>query len=240
MAQHYVASGYVASGYYQTGLSIDWLTKVIFVPKFFLTLVSGTTYQLDTNAFRIALRDIEDDEAGITFAPTHNHNTQVTLSGVTYARVIEIINGYTVTFEDGLYAVNLVGSNNNIPDVLNLNQVSVRASNSAGLQTVNTAGGSGITAGDKTDIISGVLTAAIATPIQANVVLVNSLPTDGLGGGGASLSTEQNDKLMSLGTPTEIVTTLMDTTLPASPTANTFGDLIKNKILTVFRFNTYK
>lgn len=45
---------------------------------------------------------------------------------------------------------------------------------------------------------------------------------------------------MALGTPTEIVTELMNTPLPVSPTANTFGDLIKNKILTLFRFNTYK
>lgn len=58
-------------------------------------------------------------------------------------RIPEIINGYTVTFEDGLYSVNLIGSNNNIPDVLNLNQVSVRSANSAGLITINTSGGVG-------------------------------------------------------------------------------------------------
>jgi len=47
--------------------------------------------------------------------------------------VVEIINGYTVTFEDDSYAVNLVGANSNIADVVNLNTVSVRAANSAGL-----------------------------------------------------------------------------------------------------------
>lgn len=138
--QHYVAPGYVGAGYSQVGVTIDWGTRVIFVPRFFLTYVGGTTYQLDTNTFRNALKDLEDNEAGAVFPVTHRHNTIVTLSGVTYARVIEIINGYTITFEDGQYSVNLVGSNNNIPDVLNLNQVSVRAANSAGL-TNSTAPG---------------------------------------------------------------------------------------------------
>jgi len=54
------------------------------------------------------------------------------------ARVVEIINDYTITFEDGQYAVNLVGANSNVADRVNVNQVSVRASNSAGLIT-NTA-----------------------------------------------------------------------------------------------------
>lgn len=143
MAQYYVAAGFVSDGYFQTGLTIDWASKVIFVPKFYLTHVSGTSYQLDTNKFRNDLKDIEDNTDGIVYPDTHRHNTEVVLSGITYARVIEIINGYTVTFEDGLYSVNLVGSNNNIPDVLNLNQVSVRAANSAGLVTINTSGGVG-------------------------------------------------------------------------------------------------
>ena len=39
--------------------------------------------------------------------------------------MIEIINGYTVTFQDGQYRVRFVGSNNNISDVANLNQVSL-------------------------------------------------------------------------------------------------------------------
>lgn len=116
--------------------TINWGTKVISVPKSFLTLLSGTAYSLDTNAFRIALKDLEDDEAGIPFPPTHSHNTSVTLGGIQYARIIEMINGYTITFEDGVYSVSLIGSNNNILDVTNLNQVSIRANNSAGLINV--------------------------------------------------------------------------------------------------------
>jgi hypothetical protein len=117
-------------------ISIDWGSRVITVPQSFLTLISGTSYSLDTNAFHIALKDLEDDEAGIAFPPTHNHNTTVLLGGIEYARVIEFINGYTITFEEGVYSVSLVGSNNNILDVVNLNQVSIRANNSAGLINV--------------------------------------------------------------------------------------------------------
>lgn len=117
-------------------ITIDWGTKVIAVPQSFLTLISGTSYSLDTNAFHIALKDLEDSEEGIHFPPTHNHNTVVTLGGIQYARIIEMVNGYSITFEDGVYSVSLIGSNNNILDVVNLNQVSIRANNSAGLVNV--------------------------------------------------------------------------------------------------------
>jgi hypothetical protein len=175
----YVTTGYVTAGYYQTGLSVDWLNKVIFVPRFFLTFNGGTSYTLDTNLFRLALRDLEDNEEGMAHVHTHNHNTTVVLAGVTYARVIEIINGYSVTFEDGQYSVNLIGSNSNIGDVTSLNQVSVRVNNSAGLQQVTS--GSGVTAGDKADIISGVFAQAMTTPIESNMKQVNTHSIDGAG-----------------------------------------------------------
>lgn len=117
-------------------ISIDWGTKVIYIPKSFLTLVQSTPteiYELDLNIFRLALKDLEDSENGMSFLDTHRHNTEVTLAGITYARVIEIINGYTITFEDDQYAVNLIGANSNVADNVNVNQVSVRANNSAGL-----------------------------------------------------------------------------------------------------------
>jgi hypothetical protein len=117
-------------------ISVNWNTKVIFVPQADLTLVSGTLYELDTDWFRLQLKDIEDDE-GIPFLDTHRHNTEVTVAGTTFARVIEIINGYSVEFEDGAYTVRLAGSNNNIFDVENgvlvQNQVQIIAQNSAGL-----------------------------------------------------------------------------------------------------------
>jgi hypothetical protein len=124
-------------------ISINWSTRVITVPQADLTLVSGTLYELDVDAFRLALKDIEDGEEGMAFPDTHRHNTTVTLSGVTYARAFEIINGYTVTFQDvgTPYAVRCVGANHNIGDVKNVNQVSLIIGNSAGLIQVTSGSG---------------------------------------------------------------------------------------------------
>jgi len=79
------------------------------------------------------LRDLEDSEEGMPFQRTHDHVAPIDVGGVTLARVVELINGYTVTFEDGQYAVNIVGGNSNIGDNVNVNQVSIRSANSAGL-----------------------------------------------------------------------------------------------------------
>lgn len=116
-------------------ITIDWGTLVINVPKADTTLIQASPEirQLDLNAFRLALKDLEDSEEGMTYPATHNHNPPVTVGGVTLARVLEIINGYTVLFEDGQYAVNLVGANSNVSDVTIVNQVSIRSANSAGL-----------------------------------------------------------------------------------------------------------
>jgi hypothetical protein len=115
---------------------IDWANKIINIPTGGLFLVQTTPsviFNLDLNVFRLELKGLEASESGAPFDDTHSHNTTVTIGGVTLARVIEIINGYTVTFADGQYAVNLVGANSNVGDVVNVNQVSVRSANSAGL-----------------------------------------------------------------------------------------------------------
>lgn len=122
-------------------ISINWGTKVISIPKADLTLIQSVPTeirQLNLDTFRLALKDIEDSALGMTQLDTHRHNTSVTVGGVVLSRVIEVINGYTVTFENGQYAVNLVGANSNVGDVVNVNQVSVRSSNSAGLQDLST------------------------------------------------------------------------------------------------------
>jgi len=124
-------------------ISIDWGTKVINIPKNYLTFLGDDVYELNLNTFRLDLKSLEDSEEGIPHLDTHRHNTEVTIAGTTLARVIEIINGYTVTFEDGQYIVNAVGANSNIADVMNLNQVSLRTANSAGLIVV--IQGSGLT-----------------------------------------------------------------------------------------------
>jgi len=116
-------------------ISVNWITKVISVPKAYTQLVQADPEirEMSIDTFRLDLRDLEDDEEGITFLPTHSHNTEVTFGGVTLARVVEIINGYTITFEDGQWAVNVYGANSNIADITNVNQVSIRTANSAGL-----------------------------------------------------------------------------------------------------------
>lgn len=117
-------------------ISIDWPTKVIFVPKAYTSLVTlgpPEVRSLDINAFRLDLKAIEASSEGMGFSKTNDHNTEVILSGVTYARIVEIVNGYTITFEDGAYSVQLVGANSNIVDVTNFNTVRPLAANSAGL-----------------------------------------------------------------------------------------------------------
>ena len=106
-------------------ISINWSTKIITVPQADLTAMGGGVYQLDVDAFRLALKNIEGSEEGSVFPDTHRHSTQVTLSGVTYARTFEVINGYTVTFQDTgtPYTVLCVGANHNLADVKNVNQV---------------------------------------------------------------------------------------------------------------------
>jgi len=134
-------------------ITIDWGNRIIHVPREDLTLVQSVPTEIrsmDLDWFRGRLNALQSADEGMPYPVTHNHNTTVTVGGVTLARVIEIINGYSVTFEDGQYAVNLLGANSNLADVTNVNQVSIRAQNSAGLQVVTQ--GSGVTEQDKVDI----------------------------------------------------------------------------------------
>lgn len=139
---NYVATGYTSSGYSQTGVTIDWGTKVIFIPTFFMVKIQSVpsaVYQLDLNDLWLALKDLEDSENGMMFPDTHIRNASVSVSGAVLAPVIEIINGYSVTFEELTvpYRVNAVGANSNIGEKQNVNTVSLSTSNSAGLQDLN-------------------------------------------------------------------------------------------------------
>ncbi len=140
-------------------ISVAWATGVISVEKTDTVLigtdpVSGREIRsFDTNAFRLALKALEDDEEGIVWPDTHIHNTEVVLSGTTFARTFESISPYSIEFEDGQYAIILSGSNNNVSDVAVVNQVSIRSTNSAGL----------VSAGGGCDL-SPVLTAIDALP----------------------------------------------------------------------------
>jgi len=122
-------------------ITIDYITRIINIQQADLTLVGGTLFELDTNMFRLTVLDIQDSEEGMFADTAIRHNTQVTVAGTTFARTIEIINGYSVRFEDGSYTVRLSGSNNNIFDVENgilvQNQVQIIAQNSGGLIVVD-------------------------------------------------------------------------------------------------------
>lgn len=119
-------------------ITIDPATKVISIPQVDLTLISGTLYELDTNAFRLTVMRLLDNEDHIFLPIAFSHNTEVALAGETFARTIEVINGYSLTFENLVYSVRMAGSNNNFFDVDNgiLNpsgNVTVIGRNSAGL-----------------------------------------------------------------------------------------------------------
>ena len=136
-------------------IAIDEATQIISIDQSDLTLVSGSLYELDTDAFRLSVGNLMDDERYIWMEDPFNHNTEVTVAGTTFARIIEVINGYSLTFENLTYSVRLAGSNNNMFDVENsiLNpsgNVTVIAQNSAGLQTVTS--GSGLSTGEQTQL----------------------------------------------------------------------------------------
>jgi len=189
-------------------ITVDWANKIINIPQADLTFISGTLYELDTDVFRLDLKALEAGEQGMPELDTHRHNTEVTVAGVTFARTIEIINGYTVTFEDGQYAVRLVGSNNNIFDegVINRNQVSIISTNSAGLQVVTIGAQAGVA-----EVMEPVPTEIVVPKdktIQLNFYLRlnsdHSTSATGLTGGGMTINLSKNGAAFSLITPTVV------------------------------------
>ena len=118
-------------------MDIDWPTGVITIYKTdsFMSFQGGNIYDMDTNAFRLAVMEQEAGEQGIIWPNVFSHNTVVTLAGIDYARIIEVLSPYTITFDDtgGAWVCNLLNSNNNVLDVTNLTSVQVRSNNSAGL-----------------------------------------------------------------------------------------------------------
>lgn len=118
--------------------TVNPITGEILVPRADMPVVqvSPEIRELDVDAWRLELHAIADDVDMRPWPKMFLHNTQYILSGITYVRAMQIIDPYYVTFEDGQYAVRLVGGNNNILDVKTANQVSLLAANSAGKQVV--------------------------------------------------------------------------------------------------------
>lgn len=113
-------------------LSIDWSTFVISVPQRYLTAIGGVFYELDVHQLKIDLGAILANITGICFPDAYVHQAPFVLSGITYDRFIEIIDPYTIEFEDGQYVINCTGANHNVADVKIPNQVSIIVNNSAG------------------------------------------------------------------------------------------------------------
>ena len=59
----YVQEGYVDFGFIQDGIYIDWNTKIIHIPKFYLEPVSSNLFTLDTYPFKQDIDSIMDDVA---------------------------------------------------------------------------------------------------------------------------------------------------------------------------------
>ena len=156
---------------------IDWGTKIIHVFKSDMILTQSTpveVYQLNINDFRLGLKNLEDDPEGMPFPTTHNHVAPISVGGVDLARVIEILEPYTVTFEDGQYAVNLVGANSNIGDRTNVNQVSIRSANSAGLPDIEAIQASSFNG--VVTVKAGSIYSGSTYPVGTNSYPVNNIP----------------------------------------------------------------
>lgn len=127
-------------------ITVDCTTRIVSVPQADLTPISGSLYELDVDWLRLQLKSWEYSTEGMAMPVTHRHNTAVTLSGVTYARTVEIVNGYTVAFQNvgSPYTVRCAGANHNLADVTNFDgTVSLIIGNAAGLIAVDTGGGGG-------------------------------------------------------------------------------------------------
>ncbi len=162
----------------QVAISVDWPSQIVTVNQTDteLTHVSGTFYTADSNAIRLAVKDLEDNTEGMPWPRVTNHNTEVgPIAGVTFVRSIEIINGYQIQFlPDTQWTVVIEGSNNNYHDVaagvLVQNQVQVIPSNTAGYIVVET-GTSGLTTPESQALID------IASDVDGLVIDVFDLDT---------------------------------------------------------------
>ena len=119
--------------------SVQWDTRILSIDQSELVEVTaGTVYSMDTGWLWTTIHDIQDDPGGMANPDIMFSSQPYTLSGVTYARAVEIVNGYKIQFTGPVapndhYAVVLQGGNNNVADVFIPNPVTVIANNSAGL-----------------------------------------------------------------------------------------------------------
>jgi len=109
-------------------LLLDWSTKVITVPKTELTHVSGTHHTITVDYWWQLLREANYNAEGMVFDTMYNSIAPTAST----PRIVEVINGYTVQFENGLYSVEFINGNTNFRDVEIKNMVSVGTNNTTG------------------------------------------------------------------------------------------------------------
>jgi hypothetical protein len=119
---------------YSDGATPQYIINVPQEYGILVQVVPSQIRQVNIDQFRQDLNDLMDDPEGMPYPTNHFHTPPVTISGVTLARVVEILDPYVIQFEDNLYNVNIVGGNSNISDKTIKNQVGVNTANSAGLQ----------------------------------------------------------------------------------------------------------
>lgn len=139
--------------------NVNWVTGEITIARAGMPIIQASPEirELDSLLLFTELKDLEASVEGAPWPDTQQHNLSYTISGIIYADAIEIIPPYFVTFEDGMYRVQIKGSNNNLADVTTINNVGLLTANSAGLIDVP------ITELDKQDIIDRVFTRVIET-----------------------------------------------------------------------------
>lgn len=156
-------------------LSYDYANKYIGVPQLD---AAPLTMQTLINSIRTE----EASERGIVESKIADADGKGSLGGgVTVGITVYLLSTWKLNFAAGAYQATIDGGN--LSDALaRINntgspQVLVRASAAGTIVAV----GSGVTAQDKTDIIDGVLAAAQATPIHADIRKVNDLTVQGAG-----------------------------------------------------------
>ena len=97
--------------------TIDYNTFIIEVERASLPLAQSSPTEIRTfevGLFHELLRDTEDNAVHMPFLDTHNWVASKLIGGVTLAPIFEMLPQYTITFEDGLYVINVIGANSNI------------------------------------------------------------------------------------------------------------------------------
>lgn len=140
-------------------ITIDYITFEILIPKADTVFVgidpiTGREMRsLDMDDFWKALADIQDDQEDVWASTCFINTPPQDLGSIVLGRSVLIQLPYFVTFEDGMYSVDLINGNNNIITRTTVNGVGVNTSNSAGLIQVDIGGSSVWTEPEKDEVI---------------------------------------------------------------------------------------